>query len=107
MYTTVVQYRILFVYYTYILISIPSKVALLFAGLMVFFIFACAKPYKLRRTNAIEAFVLLDLLLVIALFLNLDERSGKSTKALALTLLLLPFLIVLFYIIVKVAKYFW
>lgn len=85
----------------------PLQLALLFAGILVFFTFACSKPYNSMKANIIEAFVLLDLLLLTALFLNTNRQNQNSVKPFATALLLLPFIGIGFYILVKLFSYAW
>ena len=76
----------------------PLQLALFFAGLLVFFIFACAKPYENTKVNFIEMLVLLDLLVLTALFLDTDIRHLNAVLPYAKVLLLLPFISLVLYI---------
>ena len=84
-----------------------QQLALFFLGLVIFFIFACAQPYKEQRTNIIETLVLLDLLILTALFLKTDSRSREAVDDLGALLLLLPFFIAIGYIALKIMSTIW
>ena len=83
------------------------QLALLGAGLIIFFVAVWAQPYQAKRTNIIEAVVLMDLLLITGIFLNMEERSTMATQGFGIILLFLPFLAILFYIVAKIISYWW
>lgn len=85
------------------------QIALLFTSLVVFVIFARSKPYTSTRSNVIEGLVLLDLILITALFLNRHESTqiGRELRLVAVILLLLPFITVFLYIATKLWIIIW
>ena len=84
-----------------------SQIALLITGLLIFTVFACSKPYDGKWSNRIEALVLFDLLALTVLFLDTEIQKKASVHALALLLLLLPFLSIALYIIIAIVILIW
>lgn len=85
----------------------PMQVALLFSGLFVFFVFACAQPYNSTKANFIEGFVLLDLLILTSLFLDTAEQKQRAVRAIGYILLLAPFISMVLYIAAMLFGYAW
>ncbi len=77
------------------------------SGLLVFFIFACTRPYTSELANAIEALMLLDLLLVSAIFLNGSNSVLAKVRPLGLVLLLVPFIVTLSFLAFRIVAYIW
>ena len=70
-------------------------------------IFAFFKPYNNRVANIIEAMVLIDLLLLTTLFLNVSTQVQSVVRPLSRLLLLLPFISVTIYIVLKIISLIW
>lgn len=90
---------------TYLFLS--SQLALLITGLLVFFTFACAQPYKSAISNFIEALVMLDLLVLTSLLLDTSTRKEQENAPILQLLLLLPFIFIALYIAAKIIHYAW
>ena len=88
-------------------VSLIVQIALFFMGIFVYFIFAVFKPYQTRVANLIEALVLIDLLLLTSLFLNTSEQAQAAVRPLSQLLLLLPFISVTIYIIMRIIGLIW
>lgn len=71
----------------------------------MFLTVAFAQPYTSKIANISEALLLLDLLLISALYLNLNDVV--RVQRLATVLLVLPFIVTLIYLSSKVAAYIW
>lgn len=81
------------------------QLSLLYCGLFVFLTFAFTQPYTSKVANICEALLLLDLLLISALYLNLND--AERVQRLATALLLIPFIVTFFYLSSKAAVYIW
>ena len=81
--------------------------ALLYSGFFVFFVFAISQPYTAWKANLSEILVLLDLLLVTALFLYKSRSMQAMERPLARTFLLLPFIVTFIYLGYKIIVYIW
>ena len=76
-------------------------------GIFVYAIFAIFKPYQTRIANIIEALVLVNLLLLTSLFLNTSEQAQAAVRPLSQLLLLLPFISVTIYIVMRIISLIW
>lgn len=83
------------------------QLGLFYAGLFVFFVFACSQPYNSKKANLSEILVLLDLVIVSALALDRDSSALKRVTPYALTLLLIPFITTFIYFTFKIINYIW
>lgn len=81
--------------------------ALFCSGLLVFLTVAFAQPYTSKVANINEALLLLDLLLISALYLNTNSLVLERVRPIALTLLLIPFVVGITYLVCKVATHIW
>lgn len=84
-----------------------SQFAQLCSGLFVFLTFSFSQPYTSKTANISEALVLLDLLLISALYLNTDALALEKVQPLATALLLIPFIVAFTYLFCKVTAYIW
>lgn len=83
------------------------QIALFFMAIFIYVVFAIFKPYQNRVANIVEAIVLIDLLLLITLFLNTDAGVQAAVRPLTQLLLLLPFISVTIYIVLKITVLIW
>ena len=73
------------------------------AGLIVFVIHILTKPYVKEYINIIEAFILLDIMLVAGAFIDLE--SDIVTPVIGYIFMFIPYLYFLVYICYFIIKY--
>lgn len=83
------------------------QLALLFSGLFVFFVFACAQPYNSKLANLIETLVLLDLLVLTSLSLDNGRQNQSTVRPYSYIFLLIPFISLVLYVLARLYYYAW
>ena len=64
---------------------------------------ARVQPYTQKWVNLVEGLILLDLVLITAFFLDIDQLLHSTNNSFAIVLLVLPFIYFLTYMLIKIA----